>query len=47
MCRLSKLCGRWLGSHGFSIGVTDVWPSGDLVGAKEQLVDEVFYFYLI
>ena len=39
MCRLSKLCGRWLGSHGFSIGVTDVWPSDPLVAEKEQLVD--------
>mmetsp|Transcript_28213 Transcript_28213/g.78904 ORF Transcript_28213/g.78904 Transcript_28213/m.78904 type:complete len:822 (+) Transcript_28213:920-3385(+) len=40
MCRLSKLCGRWLGTHGFSIGISDVWPSDVLQQRKHELVKD-------
>lgn len=38
MTRLSKLCARYLGSRGFSIGIDDVTPGPRLRHRKEQLV---------
>ena len=40
MTRLSKLCARYLGTRGFSIGINDVQPSSDLQTQKEELVQE-------
>ncbi len=40
MGRLSKLCARWLGARGFSIGINDVQAGGELVKRKEELVRE-------
>ena len=39
MTRLSKLCARYLGSRGFSIGIDDVTPGPRLRRRKEELVD--------
>ena len=48
MNRLAKLSARWLGEQGFSIGISDVYPSeklnkrkADLVNAAYQQCDEV------
>lgn len=38
MTRLSKLCARYLGSRGFSIGIDDVTPGPRLRQRKEELV---------
>ena len=38
MTRLSKLCARYLGSRGFSIGIDDVTPGPRLRLRKEELV---------
>nr|AOE43186.1 RNA polymerase III largest subunit [Cavenderia deminutiva] len=38
MTRLAKLCARFLGDHGFSIGIPDVKPSPDLNAKKDALV---------
>jgi DNA-directed RNA polymerase III subunit RPC1 len=38
MTRLSKLCARYLGSRGFSIGIDDVTPGPRLRQRKEDLV---------
>lgn len=38
MTRLSKLCARFLGSRGFSIGIDDVTPGPRLRQGKEDLV---------
>ncbi|KAL6060056.1 DNA-directed RNA polymerase subunit [Balamuthia mandrillaris] len=38
MTRLAKLCARWLGNRGFSIGISDVQPSNDLAQKKSELV---------
>lgn len=38
MTRLSKLCARFLGSRGFSIGIDDVTPGPRLRQRKEELV---------
>ena len=38
MSRLAKLCARWLGNHGFSIGIEDVRPGDTLVVKKDSLV---------
>ena len=40
MTRLSKLSARWIGNHGFSIGISDVQPAPELRVQKEQLVQE-------
>jgi DNA-directed RNA polymerase III subunit RPC1 len=39
MTRLAKLCARWLGNRGFSIGIDDVQPEARLRGEKELLVE--------
>ena len=38
--RLAKLCSRWLGSRGFSIGITDVTPGANLLKRKAELVKQ-------
>ena len=40
MTRLAKLCARWIGNHGFSIGIDDVQPSTRLTEQKEALVQK-------
>ena len=42
MTRLSKLCARWLGDQGFSVGISDVTPPEMLVKAKSDMVGDVF-----
>lgn len=42
MNRLAKLSARWLTNQGFSIGVSDVMPSTDLVRKKQALVEEAY-----
>ncbi|CCF58150.1 hypothetical protein KAFR_0D05030 [Kazachstania africana CBS 2517] len=39
MNRMSKLCARFLGNRGFSIGISDVTPADDLKIKKEELVE--------
>ena len=38
MTRLAKLCARYLGNRGFSIGIDDVQPSRALTALKQDLV---------
>lgn len=38
MTRLAKLCARYLGNRGFSIGIDDVQPSKALTSLKQDLV---------
>ena len=40
MSRLAKLCARYLGDRGFSIGVDDVTPSKKLIELKERIMAE-------
>ena len=40
MNRLARLCARFLGNHGFSVGVFDVFPTELLQNKKEDLVEE-------
>lgn len=42
MNRLAKLSARWLGEQGFSIGISDVYPSGKLREEKEKLVKSAY-----
>ncbi|KAK3995740.1 hypothetical protein QBC44DRAFT_319295 [Cladorrhinum sp. PSN332] len=42
MNRLAKLCARTLTLRGFSIGVGDVYPSGELETRKKQLVEAAY-----
>lgn len=42
MNRLSRLSARWLSNIGFSIGITDVYPSQKLVRSKDQLVEDAY-----
>jgi DNA-directed RNA polymerase III subunit RPC1 len=42
MCRLSKLSARWLTNFGFSIGINDVQPGGNLKERKDELVDKAY-----
>ncbi|KAK4503760.1 hypothetical protein PRZ48_004675 [Zasmidium cellare] len=42
MTRLAKLSARWLGERGFSIGISDVYPSDKLVKRKQALVDAAY-----
>ena len=42
MNRLSKLCARWLGNQGFSVGISDVTPPEILSKVKSDLVGDVF-----
>eukprot|EP01103_Thecamoeba_quadrilineata_P014630 TRINITY_DN43_c1_g1_i1.p1 TRINITY_DN43_c1_g1~~TRINITY_DN43_c1_g1_i1.p1 ORF type:complete len:1495 (-),score=281.45 TRINITY_DN43_c1_g1_i1:137-4342(-) len=40
MSRLAKLSARWIGDHGFTIGVSDVQPSPALKNRKEKLIED-------
>lgn len=42
MHRLAKLCSRWLGTRGFSIGVEDVSPGPILEREKASLVESAY-----
>ncbi|EHY58706.1 DNA-directed RNA polymerase III subunit C1 (rpo31) [Exophiala dermatitidis] len=42
MNRLSKLCARWLGNQGFTVGISDVTPPDPLVKAKHEMIAKVF-----
>lgn len=42
MNRLSKLSARWFTNMGFSIGITDVYPSERLVQSKNDLVETAY-----
>lgn len=39
MNRMAKLCARYLGNRGFSIGVSDVTPGKELSAQKDRLVE--------
>lgn len=40
MNRLAKLSARWIGNHGFSIGIDDVQPKDKLIKGKEETIDD-------
>ena len=40
MNRLAKLCARYLGDRGFSIGIDDVTPSQKLINLKEKIMKD-------
>ncbi|XP_073009025.1 DNA-directed RNA polymerase III subunit 1 isoform X1 [Typha latifolia] len=40
MNRLAKLSARWIGNHGFSIGIDDVQPGEQLNQQKKKKIDE-------
>ncbi|EME46598.1 hypothetical protein DOTSEDRAFT_70566 [Dothistroma septosporum NZE10] len=42
MTRLAKLSARWLGERGFSIGISDVYPSDKLNARKQELIDTAY-----
>ncbi|EGV61865.1 DNA-directed RNA polymerase III subunit C1 (rpo31) [Yamadazyma tenuis] len=42
MNRMSKLCARYLGNRGFSIGINDVTPGSDLKNKKELMVEQAY-----
>ncbi|KAI9595031.1 beta and beta-prime subunits of DNA dependent RNA-polymerase [Syncephalis fuscata] len=42
MNRLAKLCARWLGTKGFSIGINDVQPGEVLRNKKNSLVETAY-----
>ncbi|OLL24291.1 DNA-directed RNA polymerase III subunit rpc1 [Neolecta irregularis DAH-3] len=42
MNRLAKLCARWLGNQGFSIGINDVQPGRRLRDKKDELVETAY-----
>ncbi|KAG0249377.1 hypothetical protein BG011_009370 [Mortierella polycephala] len=42
MNRLAKLCARWLGTVGFSIGINDVQPGEILASKKDELVRNAY-----
>ncbi|MCJ1307789.1 hypothetical protein MMC25_001437 [Agyrium rufum] len=42
MNRLAKLAARWLTTQGFSIGISDVYPGGNLLTLKSQLVERAY-----
>jgi len=42
MNRLSKLCARWLGNQGFSVGISDVTPPGMLQKVKDDTITKIF-----
>ena len=39
MSRLAKLCARYLGERGFSIGIEDVTPSPKMVQIKNDVIE--------
>lgn len=42
MNRLSKLCARWLGNQGFSVGISDVTPPDMLQKVKDDTIHKIF-----
>lgn len=42
MNRMAKLCARYLGNRGFSIGINDVTPGTDLKAKKELMVEQAY-----
>lgn len=42
MNRMAKLCARYLGNRGFSIGINDVTPGADLKRKKELMVEQAY-----
>ncbi|KAH1224909.1 DNA-directed RNA polymerase III subunit 1 [Glycine max] len=40
MNRLAKLSARWIGNHGFSIGIDDVQPKEILINKKDETISE-------
>ncbi|PKA63212.1 DNA-directed RNA polymerase II subunit RPB1 [Apostasia shenzhenica] len=40
MSRLAKLSSRWIGNHGFSIGIDDVQPGEQLIQQKKRTIDD-------
>ncbi|XYA00990.1 DNA-directed RNA polymerase III subunit [Meyerozyma guilliermondii] len=42
MNRMAKLCARYLGNRGFSIGINDVTPGTDLKRKKELMVEQAY-----
>eukprot|EP01127_Copromyxa_protea_P009398 TRINITY_DN2218_c0_g1_i1.p1 TRINITY_DN2218_c0_g1~~TRINITY_DN2218_c0_g1_i1.p1 ORF type:complete len:1419 (+),score=297.20 TRINITY_DN2218_c0_g1_i1:362-4618(+) len=42
MTKLAKLSARWIGNHGFSIGIEDVTPSEKLKAGKKVLIEEAY-----
>ncbi|XP_061361835.1 DNA-directed RNA polymerase III subunit 1 [Gastrolobium bilobum] len=40
MNRLAKLSARWIGNHGFSIGVDDVQPKEILISKKDETISD-------
>jgi DNA-directed RNA polymerase III subunit RPC1 len=42
MSRLSKLSARFIGEGGFSIGITDVTPSSDLMTNKTAIIKTAY-----
>ncbi|XP_057794291.1 DNA-directed RNA polymerase III subunit 1 isoform X3 [Salvia miltiorrhiza] len=42
MNRLAKLSARWIGNHGFSIGINDVQPGYTLTNEKKALLDKEY-----
>lgn len=38
MGKLARLCARWIGDHGFSIGIDDVTPGPNLKRRKDELI---------
>lgn len=42
MNRLAKLCCRWLGNHGFSLGINDVMPGTNLLKRKYNSINTAY-----
>lgn len=42
MNRMAKLCARYLGNRGFSIGINDVTPGAELKAKKEVMVEQAY-----
>ncbi|KAL6556323.1 hypothetical protein OROGR_005611 [Orobanche gracilis] len=42
MNRLAKLSARWIGNHGFSIGINDVQPGAELNEKKKKTIDKEY-----
>ncbi|TKY57741.1 DNA-directed RNA polymerase III subunit RPC1 [Spatholobus suberectus] len=42
MNRLAKLSARWIGNHGFSIGIEDVQPKKILINQKDEKISDAY-----
>ncbi|ODV93801.1 hypothetical protein PACTADRAFT_51550 [Pachysolen tannophilus NRRL Y-2460] len=42
MNRMAKMCARYLGNRGFSIGINDVTPGDELKTKKEEMVESAY-----